>query len=147
MEICKIHWKLMTFKCHYCFANISATIASIFIKFETYIHKIVKIYWKIFRKDSCTHARTQGVNMRARVLSRQNARTHVYASCAPVFAQIITKTLLMILYYLMNISLKFHRDQNFCCGDIYKTILTLKTHQFSMYFAYFQSFALPKMDN
>ena len=140
----------MIFKSQYCFANISATKAPIFMKFETYIYKIVQNYQMIFRKDLCTHARTRGINVRAPVLSRRNARAHVYASCAPVFAQIFTKTLLMILYYLMNISLKFHRDQNFCCGDICKTILTFKTHQFSMYFAYFHSFApqkSSKMDN
>ena len=50
----------------------------------------------------------------------------------------------MILYYLMNISLKFHKDLSFRCGDICKTILTVKNHQFSMYFAYFHIFAPPK---
>ena len=84
MEICKIHWKLMIFKSQYCFANISATKARIFMKFETYIHKIVKNHQIIFRKDPCTHARTRGVNMRARVSSRKNAHVHVYASCARV---------------------------------------------------------------
>ena len=32
--------------------------APIFMKFETYIHKIVKNYQKIFRNDPCTHVRT-----------------------------------------------------------------------------------------
>ena len=43
VEICKIHWKLMIFKSQYCFANISATEAPMFMKFETYIHETVKI--------------------------------------------------------------------------------------------------------
>ena len=95
-------------KRQYCFANISATKTPIFMKFKTYIHKIVKNNLLIFRKDPCTHARTRGKNIRARVSARKNARAHVYASCARVFAQIFTKNVLIILYYLMNISLKFH---------------------------------------
>ena len=120
------------------------------MKFDTFINKIVKNYQKIFRKDPCTHTRTRGKNVRARVLSRRNARAYTYASCARIFARIFTKNYLMILYYLMKISLKFHKDLSFRCGDICKTILTFKNHQFSMYFAYFHIFAPPKssqMDN
>ena len=40
---------------------------------------------------------------------------------------------MIILYYLLNISLKFHKDPSFRCGDICKTILSFKNHQFSMY--------------
>ena len=94
------------------------------MKFETFIHEIVKNYQMIFRKDPCIHKPSRGVNVRARVLSRQNARAHVYASCARICAQICTKNLLMILYYLMNKSLKFHKDRSFRCWDICKTILT-----------------------
>ena len=140
----------MIFKSQYCFANISATKAPIFMKFETYIHKIVKNYQKKFRKDLCTHARTRGVNMRARVSSRQNTRTHIYPSCARVFAWIFTKIFLMILNYLINISLKFHKDRSIRRGDICKTILSFKSYQFSMYFAYFNKYPPPKpskMDN
>ena len=111
------------------------------MKFETIIYKRVKNYQKIFRKDPCTHERTQGKNMRVRVSLRQNARAHVYTSCAPVFARIFTKNHLMILYYLINISFKFHKDRSFRCGDIRKTILTFKNHKFSMYFAYIHSYA------
>ena len=120
------------------------------MKFKTFIHEIVKNHQMIFRKDPCIHKPSRGVNVRARVLSRQNARAHVYASCARMCAQIFTKNLLMILYYLMNKSLKFHKDRSFRCGDICKTILTFKNRQFSMFFAYFHSFAPPqssKMDN
>ena len=62
--------------------------------------------------------------MRARISSRQNARLHVYASCARVYARIFMKNHLIILYYLMNKSLKSHKDRSFCCWDICKTILT-----------------------
>ena len=123
--------------------NISATKAPIFMKFETYIHKIVKNHQMIFRKDPCTHARTRDVNVRARVLSRWNARAHTYASCTRICARIFMKNHLMILYYLMTISLKFHKDLSFRCRDICKTILTFKNHQFSMHFAYFHIFAPP----
>ena len=94
------------------------------MKFETFIHEIVKIYQMIFRKDPCTHAHTRGVNVRARILSRQNVRAHVYASCAHVYAWIFTKNQVIILYYLMNNNLKFHKDRTFRCWDICKTILT-----------------------
>ena len=62
--------KLMIFKSQYCFANISATKAQIFMKFKIYIHKIVKIHQMIFRKDPCTHTRTGRVNVRTHVSSR-----------------------------------------------------------------------------
>ena len=137
----KIHWKLMTFESQYRFANISATKTRIFMKFETYIHKILKNYLLIFHKDPCTYARTRGKNMRTRVWSRQNTRVHIYASWVCVCAQIFTKNLLIILYYLMNVSLKFHKVQSFRCRDICKTILTFKNHQFAMYFTHFNIFA------
>ena len=75
------------------------------------------------RKDLCTQTRTRGVNVRARVSSRQNARTHVYASCARVYTRIFTIFLLVVHYYLLNLSFKFHKDRSFCCRDICKTIL------------------------
>ena len=106
------------------------------MKFETFIYKIVKNHQLIFRKDPCKHARTRGVNVRTRISSRQNACAHIYASCVCVCAQIFTKNLLIILYYLMNISVKFHKDLSFRCRDICKILLTFKNHQFSMYFPY-----------
>ena len=134
----------MTFESQYHFANISATKARIFMKFETQIHKIVKKYHKIFRKDPCTNARTRGKNVRAPVLSRQNARAHIYASCARLFARIFKKYVVVFCYYLMNVSVKFQKDPSFRCGDICKTIMTFKNNQFSINFAYFHSFAPPK---
>ena len=114
----------MIFKCQYCFANIYATTAPIFIKFETFIHKIVNNNQKILHKDPFTHARTQGVNVRACIVSRRNVRGHVYASFACMCAWIFMQNLLIIIYYLMNKSLKFHKDLSFRCGEICKTILT-----------------------
>ena len=40
------------------FANISATTAPIFVKFETYVHKLVKNYKTNFCKDLYTHTGT-----------------------------------------------------------------------------------------
>ena len=136
----------MTFESQYRFANISATKAWIFMKFETFFHKIVKNYLLIFRKDPCTHKCTRGENMCACVSSRQNVPTHIYASCVCMCARIFMKNLLIILYYLMNISLKFHKDPSFRCGDICKTVLTFKGHQFSMHFLYFHSYT-PQMSS
>ena len=48
--------EIYDFKNQYYFANISAMKALIFMKFETSIHKIIKNYQKIFRKDPCRHA-------------------------------------------------------------------------------------------
>ena len=140
----------MTFESQYRFANISAMKARIFMKFESYNHKLVKNYLLIFHEDLCTHAHTRGVNVHARVLSRRNACTHIFASCARVCALIFTKNQQINLYYHINISLKFLKDTSFCCGDICKRVLTFKSHQFSMYFPYFHSYTpqkSSKMDN
>ena len=93
-------------KRQYCFANISATKASIFMKLKTFIHEIVKNCQINFRKYPCIYTRTRGVNVRARVLSRQNTRAHVFTLCARVCAWIFTKNLLHIGYYLMKLCLQ-----------------------------------------
>ena len=51
------------------------------MKFETYIHKIVKNHQKSFRKDMCKHWRTWGVNVRALVLSRGRMFTPRVRAC------------------------------------------------------------------
>ena len=65
VKIWKIHWKLKYSESRYCFANISATKARIFMKFYVVVH-----------------------------------------------------------FYLMSLSFKFHKDLRFCYGDICKIILT-----------------------
>ena len=42
-------------------------------------------------------------------------------------------------------SFKFHKDTSIHCGDIFKTILTFESHQFSMYFPYFHSYSLQRL--
>ena len=123
VDKCKIHWKLMISKSQDCFANISLTKAPFFMKFQIYIHKIVKNIHKIFHKDPSTHARKRCLNVRARVLSRRNVLAHIYASCGPVCGRIFTKNLLIILYYLININLKLYEDQSVRCGDICKKLM------------------------
>ena len=124
----------------YCFANISATKAPIFMKFETQLHKIINNNQHHFCKDPSTHARSGGVN----------ARAHVYVSCVRVCSRIFLKIFLVVLYYFMNLSSKFHKDRSFCCWDICKIVPTFINHQFSMYFPYSHN-SLPqkssKMDN
>ena len=86
MKICKIHWKLMIFKSQNCFANISATKAPIFMKFETYIHKIVKNYHKKNHRDPCTQARMHTSCKRAcaHFLAAKRARVCLRTVCAHV---------------------------------------------------------------
>ena len=132
----------MIFKSQYCFANISATEAQIFMKFETYLHKIVKNPQIIFRKDPCRHARTRDVNVRARVLSRRKTRADTYASCARICARIFTKNHLMILYYLMKISLKYPIALSFLL-----LVIICKSATFRNYFEFvFSISALLKME-
>ena len=92
VKICKIHWKLMIFKSQYCFANISATKALIFMKFETYIHKIVKNHQKIFRKDSCTHAHKRRKCARLRFVDTKRARAHLRLLCVRVCTNLYEKS-------------------------------------------------------
>ena len=110
------------------------------MKFETFIHEIVKNYQMIFRKDPCIHTHTRRVNVRTRVLSRRNARAHVYASCVRMCARIFIKNYLIIFYYLMNKSLKFHKDRSFRCWDICKTILTFVLFLIFYVFSAFSKF-------
>ena len=107
MEICKIHWIFMIFKSQYCFANVSATEALIFMKFETYIHKTIKKHQMIFRNDPCTDARTQGRNMRTRVSLWQKAGTHTFmplvSTCVHGSLQILFWSFFTILWiYVSN---------------------------------------------
>ena len=99
------------------------------MKFNTYIHKIVQNYPLIFCIDPCTHIHTRGVNVRARVLSRQNVRAHIFALCGRMCKRIFTKYQWIILYYLINISFKFYKDPSFRCGYICKTVLTFNNFQ------------------
>ena len=114
------------------------------MKFDTFIYEIVKNYQQIFRKDPCIHTRTRGVNVSAYVLSQRNERVHVYASCGHVCGRIFTKNLLILLYFPININLKFHKNRSFRCGDICKTIMNKKISSIFNIFWIFTQFCSPK---
>ena len=69
-EIWKIHWKSMIKRYQYCFANISATKARIFMKFYVVVNCYLVSLSFIFHEDSCINARSRVVNVHAHVLSR-----------------------------------------------------------------------------
>ena len=74
-EISKIHWKSMIKKHKYCFANISATEARIFMKFYVVVNiYLVSLSFK-FHEDPCINARARAINAHARDLSRVRAFT------------------------------------------------------------------------
>ena len=80
-EISKIHWKSMIKKHQYCFANISATKAQIFMKFYVVVnYYLVSICIK-FHEDSCFNARARVVNAR----NRDKTYTHAFTTRACAF--------------------------------------------------------------
>ena len=82
----------MIFKSQYCFVNISATEAQIFLKFETYIHKVVKNHQMIFHKDPCTDGRTQGVCVCARFIATKRAHVRLRLVCAQMCTDLYEKS-------------------------------------------------------
>ena len=77
-KISKIHWKSMIKKHQYCFANISATKAWIFMKFYVVVnYYLVGLYFK-FHKDLCINARARVVN----ACTRDKTYMHALKTCA-----------------------------------------------------------------
>ena len=75
VKIWKIHGKLKYSESWYCFANISATEAQIFMKFYVGVNfYLVNLSLK-FHKDPCIDTRARVVNARAHVISRMRAFT------------------------------------------------------------------------
>ena len=60
----KVFHAALFLKCEYNFANISATKAPIFMKFDTQVCKMIKSHQNNFREDPCTHARKRNANVR-----------------------------------------------------------------------------------
>ena len=58
---------------------------------------------------------------------------HINASCGHVCAIIFIINFLLVHYYLISLSFKFHKDLSFCYGDICKMMLTFFQNSFSMY--------------
>ena len=94
-----------------------------------------------FGEDPCTRTGAIGVNANfiscACYYANFISCARVYASCACVRTRILTKIFVGVHYKHKNLILKFHKDPSFRCGDICKTVLTFKSHQFSMYFPCF----------
>ena len=110
----------MILKCQYCFTNISATKALIFMEFETQASKIEMDYQNNFRKDPCTKVRTRGVNMHA----YNEMCVRMFTPRVLVCGTDLHKICMVLLSYLMNITIKFHKDRSICCRDICKMIPT-----------------------
>ena len=68
----------------------------------------------IWHKCVCVHQR-----------ACQNVRTHIYASYAHVSTKNFMKIGLIVHYYVMTLSLKFHKDPSFCWGDMRKMMLNM----------------------
>ena len=58
------------------------------------------------------------------VRARFVARARESASCTGVCARIFMKLIVVVHWYLMSLSIKFHADPSFGCRDICKTIMT-----------------------
>ena len=106
LKICKIHrkWRVKQTSVLFC----------------KYLRNQISDLYEIWNLSS-VHTSTHRRGKRAR--ARRNVRAHVFTSCARMCARIFTKSSLLFLDYAMNLSLKFHKDQSFACGDIYKTKL------------------------
>ena len=70
-------------------------------------------------------ARTKQKRVHACQCAYPNVRKHIYASCAHVITWNFTKLVLVVHYYAMTLSLKFHKDLSFCCGDMRKIVLNM----------------------
>ena len=75
MKILKIHGKLKYSESQYCFANISATEARIFMKFYVVVnYYLVSLSFK-FPEDMCINACAVVINARIRDITRSRAFT------------------------------------------------------------------------
>ena len=75
VKIWKIHWKLKYSESQYCFANISAMEARIFMKFYMVVNYYLESLTLKFHGYLSTNARARVVNARVHVISRVHAFT------------------------------------------------------------------------
>ena len=71
-----------------------------------------------------------------RARARFIASARVYDSCALICAQIFLKCLLVVYYYLLSLSFKFHKDPSYHWGDI---TLFVTLYNFEVKIAFFFS--------
>ena len=100
---------------------------------------IVVNFHKSFGDHPFIHTCARGKNTLVHILS--------YVPYVCVRAPIFTKIFVGVHYSHMSVSLKFHKNPSFCLSYICKALLTIKNHQFSMYFAHIHSFSPPKAWN
>ena len=87
VKIWKIHWKLKYSESQYCFANISAMEARIFMKFYMVVnYYLVNLSFK-FNEDLNSNARARVINAR----TRNRTRVRVYNSYVLIYARIFIK--------------------------------------------------------
>ena len=84
-KISKIHWKSMIKKHQYCFANISATEARIFMKFYVVVNFYLVSWGFKFHEDPFVNARERGGNVRIRDITcvhafLTRARAYIHGS-------------------------------------------------------------------
>ena len=100
-------------------ANVSATVDLIFIKFKA--HKRIVDQQKIW-VILCAHTRAQ----KAKMCACPSKRAHTdLCLVRTFFVRIFTKIVLIVHYCVMTLSIKFHKDPSFGCGDIYKIMLNM----------------------
>ena len=80
-EISKIHWKSRIKKHQYCFENISATKAQIFMKFYVVVIYYLVIICIKFHSDLCINARARVVN----ASTRNKTWARAFTTCVPTF--------------------------------------------------------------
>ena len=81
-----------------------------------------KFFWKRY-VNICAHTTQKCAH------TRQNVRTHIY-----VFTRNFMKMVIIVQNYVMALSFKFHKDLNFCCGDICKLMLNVHARCIYGYF-------------
>ena len=116
-------------KHQYCFANISATEAPIFLKFYV---KVNYLGFK-FYEDSGINARTSCKHLRACFI----LSACVYDSCARICAPIFLKFVKKAHKIVIDHHIKFHKDPGFCCGDNCKQYWLSENNNFQCIFHIF----------
>ena len=76
------------------------------MKFQTYVHKIVLDHQPNYKKDPCKDARAQGEN----ACTCDKTCLRAFMTSALIYAPIFMHIVLVVNYYPMNLSLKFHKD-------------------------------------
>ena len=124
---------MSTRACHNVRTHIYALYAQVFtqnfMKIALIVHYFVMTLSLKFLKDPTFcwgDMRKMMLNMHARVIYAcskfRYTCMHAFASCARWCAQIFTKKILLVHYFVENLSFKYHKDLIFRWGDIFKNL-------------------------